>query len=398
MSRYGGVLRDRVTSRLLVAQSISELGDFVGITALVLLAYTSTGSVLGSAAVYGAHAALKVATATWGAGLLDRVPRRRALAGLSAAGALIVGCAAVVPNLWTALVASALLGACRTASYGVQAALLGEAVPAGLRGPALAVSGSINQGAQVGGILGGAAVSLAVGVGPALLADAVTFVVAAAVLLTLPVVAQRPAEVRPRPLDGVRAVLGQPTLRRLAPVAWTCMVASLLPETLAADAVPREWVAVAMAASPFGGVIGYLLVGRTTLLDTASGTLRAQVALGGVLITGAAVVWSAPSAATFVTVNVLVGLMAVAMLGVQTAFIAHSPPAQAAQINTTMVASVGVLEGAGSVLAGGVAALAGVPAAYLLIGLLVLGMALAALRRPSGVVVRPVPEPAAAPM
>ena len=79
-------------------------------------------------------------------------------------------------------------------------------------------------------------------------------------------------------------------------------------------------------------------------------------------------------------VNFCVGLAAVAMLGVQGAFIRHSPPGQAVQINTTMVASVGVLEGVGAVLAGAVAAALSVPAAYLLVGVLVLAMSVPALR------------------
>ena len=134
MTRYGQALRSPVGARLLVSQSISELGDFIGITALVLLAYTHTGSVLGGAAVYAANALLKVATATWGGAVLDGVPRRMALAGLGLAGALIMGAVALVPTFAVALLAAALLGACRTAFLGVQAALLGESVAASCAG------------------------------------------------------------------------------------------------------------------------------------------------------------------------------------------------------------------------------------------------------------------------
>ena len=109
-------------------------------------------------------------------------------------------------------------------------------------------------------------------------------------------------------------------------------------------------------------------------------TLPVLVALGAVLAAGAVAGWLWPSGPTFVTVNFLVGLSAVAMLGVQQAFIHHAPAGQRAQVNSTMVASVGVLEGAGAVLAGGVAAAVSVPVAYLLIGGLVLGMSLTALR------------------
>ena len=109
MSRYGAALRSPIGARLLASQSIGELGDFVGLTALVLLAYEHSGSVLGAAGVYGANAVLKVATATWGVAWLDRIPRRTALAGLSLGGALVVAAPAVFPNLTVALLAAALL-------------------------------------------------------------------------------------------------------------------------------------------------------------------------------------------------------------------------------------------------------------------------------------------------
>lgn len=392
MSRYGAVLRHPVAVRLLLTQSVGELGDFVGLTALVLLAYARTGSALGAAAVYAVNPLLSLATATFGAPWLDRLSRRGALVGLSVAGAVVVGATAAVPVMPVALLASALLGAYRTAFLGVQAALLGEAVDRSLRGPALALSGTINQVAQVVGILGGAGVAVGVGVRAALLVDGATFVLAAVVLLTLPRRPKGRTGQRPGPLAGIATILREPTLRQLAPVAWTCMTASLLPETLAADAVTRPWVAAAMAASPLGGVVGHLLAGRSTLLDTVAGVFRAQVVLGAVLAAGAVAGWLWPTGPTFVTVNFLVGLSAVAMLGVQQAFIQHSPVGQTAQVNSTMVASVGLLQGAGSLLAGGIAAAAGAPLAYLAVGLVIAAMAGSALRTASSQ--RPAPQPA----
>jgi predicted MFS family arabinose efflux permease len=391
MTPYGAALRSPIGMRLLASQSIGELGDFIGLTALVLLAYQHSGSVLGAAAVYGANAVLKVATATWGVAWLDGVPRRVALAGLSLGGALVVAVPALFPNLAVALVAAALLGAYRTAFLGVQAALLGEAVAGELRGPLLALAGTINQIAQVAGILGGAAVALTLGVRTAFLIDAGTFLVVALVLLTLPATTRRAAIARSAPLDGVRAVMSHPILRLLAPVAWMSMLASLLPETLTADAVPRAWVPIVMAASPLGGAVGFFLAGRTTLLDSVPGVLRAQTALGAALVAGGLAGWLVPSAPTFLVVNFCTGVAGVAMLGVQGAFIRHAPPGQIAQINATMVASVGVLEGVGALLAGGVAAVLSVPAAYLLSGALLLVTAAAALR---GSVTERAPQPA----
>jgi hypothetical protein len=110
------------------------------------------------------------------------------------------------------------------------------------------------------------------------------------------------------------------------------------------------------------------------------GVFRAQATLGVVLAAGALAGWLWPSGPTFVVVNFLVGLTAVSILGVQQAFIRHSPAGQVAQINSTMVASAALLQGFGSLLSGAVAALAGPAAAYLLLGLCIVGMAGAALR------------------
>ena len=392
MSRYGPALRSPIGARLLASQSISELGDFIGITALVLLAYADTGSALGAAAVYGANALLKVATATWGSTVLDGLPRRAALAGLSLGGAAIMATVALFPTLVAALIAAALLGACRTAFLGVQSALLGESVHERAARPAPRARRHDQPGGagrrHPRGRRGHAHRRRPHGV------------------------AHRRRHVRPRRARAVQPAghapargespgpgrstacapcSGEPTLRVLAPVAWMCMVASLLPETLAADAVSPAWVPAVMAASPFGGVVGYLIAGRTTVLDSVPGIFRAQTLLGTVLVGGALAGWLAPSGPTFVAVNFCIGLAAVAMLGVQGAFIRHSPAGQAVQINITMVASVGVLEGVGAVLAGAVAAILSVPVAYLLVGLLVLVMSLSALRT---VATAGVPQPA----
>ena len=175
---------------------------------------------------------------------------------------------ALFPTLVVALIAAALLGACRTAFLGVQSALLGESVHDRAPRPACSrSSGTINQ----------------VGPGrrhprrrrrhahrrrPDGVADRRRHVRrrrTGAVQRCRAAAPARGGSSRPRPLDGVRAVLAEPTLRRLAPVAWTCMVASLLPETLAADAVARRWVPAAMAASPLGGASGTCSPAATTV-------------------------------------------------------------------------------------------------------------------------------------
>ncbi len=67
---YRAVLAHPVASRLAIADALSVLGDFVGLGALLLLAYARAGSALGPAALFAVQAlpALLVGTAggrTW---------------------------------------------------------------------------------------------------------------------------------------------------------------------------------------------------------------------------------------------------------------------------------------------------------------------------------------------
>ena len=82
-SAYGPVLEHPVAKRLLTVQAISEAGDFVGLSALLVLSYTRTGSVLGPAGVYAARTLPSLAVGTVFSGWLDRPPRRAALVTLA---------------------------------------------------------------------------------------------------------------------------------------------------------------------------------------------------------------------------------------------------------------------------------------------------------------------------
>lgn len=365
---YRIAIRHSTSRRLLLTQGISELGDFVGLSALMVLAFSETDSALGPAAVYAARPVLSVLTVLLAGPRLDTVERRGALVCLALAGAAAVGLAAIFPTTAIALLASALLGAIRAAHLGVQAGLMAEVLPEEVRRASLALMGSLNQGAQVVGLASGAALTVALGPRVALLIDAATFIVAAVVLATLgrqarPVIRQRAGS-----LTGLRFILDHPILRRLAGVAWMCMLGGVLPETLAPAAVDPAWVPITMAASSAGGVVGHLAVGHTTWLDAMRGVFKVQAALGVAFVAGAVAVYVAPGPITFIVANFFIGATAVAMLGVQTAFMRLSPLEHAAQINTTMVVSVGLLEGLGALVAGAIAASLGVAAAYLAVG------------------------------
>ena len=125
---YGAVLRHPVAGRLIGVKAISELGDFVGLAALLLLGYQQTGSLLGAAAVYTARAVPAILVATLLGGWLDVLPRRPTLSLLAFAGAAALALPAAFPAATTALAASAILGAVRAAYVAVTAAVVAESV------------------------------------------------------------------------------------------------------------------------------------------------------------------------------------------------------------------------------------------------------------------------------
>lgn len=107
-------LADRRYRRLLAAQVVSLLGAGLTTVGLALLAYDLAGEhaglVLGTALALKMVAYVVVAPAV--AGLLDRVPRRRLLVGLDLARAAIAGSLPWVAEAWQALVLVFLLSAC----------------------------------------------------------------------------------------------------------------------------------------------------------------------------------------------------------------------------------------------------------------------------------------------
>jgi MFS family permease len=371
---YRKVLRQPVAARLLTAQAVSELGDFVGTAALVVLGYAASGSALGGAAVFTAQALLGVLAGTLGGRFIDGAGRRSVLVGTALVGSAVVGLAALRPSVPTALAAAALLGAGRVLYQGAFAGLMKTAVPEQLQPTVLAASGVVNQLAQVFGLLVGASASLVVGVRPALALDCLSFLLAAAVLATLPPGGRAVPATRPAPLDGLRLILAHPVLRRVAGVAWVCFLAAWLPEALAPAIAPGPWGGVAMAAAPLTGAIGFFVVGRLSLLTSVRAVLHSQLLLGGVLLLSGVALWLRPGIPTAVAVNLLLGLVAVSTFGVELAFIRHSPAASVAHINSTMVATIGLVGGVGALLGGAVAHL-GEAVPYLLVGALVTAVA-----------------------
>ncbi len=378
--RYRAVFIDPAAWRLWTAATISYLGDFVGLGALLLAGYDrSGGHALGSAAVFGIQAVPAFAVSAGIGPWLDRIPRRAGLIVLSLAGAIAVSLPIVASGLWAVFVAAALIGGIRTAFNSIRTGAIAEAVPRGIRGRLIALVTASNQVSEVLGYVAGSTVAIVVGTGPALGADAASFVLAAVLLVGLRV----PGSSRPRErgsmTTGIRTIFGDRTLAALVPVAWIGLSLGALPQTLATtlSTTDRGWVPAALAAMAAGQAIAATVVGKTRLSERVLGEFWYITGCGIAFMVTAAAVRADP--VLVVAGNFAIGLAFGWVVAAQTTFVHVIPAERMAHVTSTMIGSLIVLEGAGAIVFGAVAGALGVAAAYLLAGAMVTAAGLAGI-------------------
>jgi predicted MFS family arabinose efflux permease len=375
---YQAVFTEPAAWRLWAAATISYLGDFVGLGALLLAAYDrSGGHPLGAAAVFGIQAVPAFAVSAGIGPWLDRIPRRGGLIVLSLVGAGAVSLPIFASGLWPVLVAAALIGGIRTAFNSVRTGAIADAVPRDIRGRLIALVTVSNQASEVLGYVAGSTVAIIIGTGPALGADAATFVIAAALLagLRLP----EPARSRDRAsmTTGIRTIFGDRTLSALVPVAWIGLTLGAVPQTLATtlSRTDRSWVPAALAAMAAGQAIAATVVGKTRLSERVLGEFCYIAVCGAAFMVTAAGL--SADRVLLVAGNFAIGLGFGWTVAAQTTFVHVIPADRMAHVTSTMIGSLIVLEGAGAVVFGAVAGAFGVAVAYLLAGAMLTAAGLA---------------------
>jgi MFS family permease len=379
--RYQAVFEDATAWRIWTAATISYLGDFVGLGALLLAGYQrSGGHALGSAAVFGIQAVPAFVVSASIGPWLDRIPRRSGLIVLSLTGAVAVSLPIVVSGLWAVLVAAAIIGGIRTAFNSIRTGAIADGVPRDVRGRLVALLTVSNQVSEVLGYVAGSAVAIVIGAGPALGADAATFVVAAVLLAGLRLPAPSGSRQPSSMTTGIRTIFGDRTLSLLVPVAWIGLSTGAVPQALAVAALSktdRNWVPAALAAMAAGLAIAATVVGRTRLSERVLGQF------GYITMCGIAFLLTAVGLRIdpllVVVGNFAVGLGTAWSVAAQTTFIHVIPVQRMAHVTSTMIGSLIVLEGAGALAFGAVAGAVGVPAAYLCAGAMLTAAGLAAL-------------------
>ena len=350
--RYRVVFADPVSWRVWTAATISYLGDFVGLGALLLAGYDrSGGHALGSAAVFGIQAVPAFAVSTGIGPWLDRIPRRPGLIALSLSGAVAVSLPIVFSSLWPVLAAAALIGAIRTAFNSVRTGAIADGVPRDIRGRLIALVTTSNQVSEVLGYVAGSAVAIAIGTGPALAADAVTFVIAAVLLAGLRLPPPSRSRRRSSMTTGIRTIFADRTLAVLVPVVWVGLSLGAVPQTLAAAALSksdRGWVPAALAAMAAGAAIAATVVGRTRLSERVLGQFAYMTVSGVAFLLTALLLRVDPI--LLVAGNFAIGLTFGWTVAAQTTFVHVIPVERMAHVTSTMIGSLIVLEGAGALV------------------------------------------------
>lgn len=268
---------------LWIAQAISLVGDQLARVAIATMVYKDTGSEFITALVYA------VTYLPWLIGgpllgsLADRYPRRAVMVACQLISAVLVALMAV-PGVPLVVLASLLFVVILVESpfLAARASLLVDLLPDDRYVLSSAINQLTIQAAQVLGFAVGGGLVFWLGATDALLVDAVSFLVAAALIrfgvAAVPAVgsAVQLGGGWQRMKDGAKVVFGDPRLRGLVLLGWLAAF-WVVPEGLAAPYGDGEAIAIGLllAAQPAGSVLGGLVLTRlvrpTTRLEIMGG-------------------------------------------------------------------------------------------------------------------------------
>jgi MFS family permease len=356
---YGDAIRVREFRALWLSRAISLMGDQLARVALSVLVFERTHSAGLTGLVY-ALTYLPYLVGPLVAGIADSRPRREVMVAIDVARALALAVMALPGMPLSAMCA---LLVCVTAVSPVYDAARAATVPdllsAEVYPTGLALLTATTEGAQVLGFAVGGGLVATFGAKTSLWLDALTFAIAATLLLRG--LTQRPAAMAAAAREpwatqigsAAKLIFGSPRLRGLLSLAWLNAL-WLVPEGLAAPyaaSLHQGPVAVGMllAAIPAGCVVGCIAVGRFVRAD-----LRER------LMSPLALLAAAPLVACAVRPGLVISLLLWMLCGVGTsynipanaAFVQALPNHRRAQAFALVTAGMVTGQGLGALLGG----------------------------------------------
>jgi MFS family permease len=354
--------------RLWASGAVSETGDWLLLIALPVYVLQLTGSALTTSTVFLIELVAAVLAGPLAGVLADRWDRRRLLIGGGLAQAvLLLPLLAVhgTGTLWIVYLVTAAEAVLGTVNDPVRTALLPATVePGELAGAAAQLGVASNLARLVGGALGGVLLE-AYGLTGVVLGDAVTFVLAAALLTgwsAAPVarIADGPAGARREWLAGLAVIRADRRLRGALLVAGLIAVAQGMFVVLFVVFVLRRLggggaeVGLLRGVQAIGGIAGGLVLGAV------AGKVPPRVLAGAGCFGFAAVcfaIWNSPALTTalplYVALFILVGIpIAAGGAGLSTVALAATPDEFRGRVIGTVIATGAAAQAAGTVLAG----------------------------------------------
>ncbi|MCW3816378.1 MFS transporter [Micromonospora sp. DR5-3] len=324
---YAEVFAVREYRHLFTAYLLSLVGDQLTAVTVAYLVYTGTGSAVLAAAGYASSYLAWLTGGPLLSGLADRFPRRRVLIGCDLARALLIPLAALPGVPAAALVALLfVVNLLRPPFVAARAALLPEVLDGDRYPVANGVDNSAAQIVQVVGFAAGGGLVAVLSLRGALLVDAATFLLSAALIW----IGVRPRGVPTRPEGptrggpwvGLRVVFTDRRLRAYVLVLWVASAFTYAAEGLMAP-LARQYgggpgtVGLLLAAAPLGTAAGAVALTRfcppgtrprlilpLAVLSAATLTLVALIpplwmVLSLLVLVGAGSAWAIPLNALF---------------------------------------------------------------------------------------------------
>lgn len=377
---FASTLHNREFRTLWAADAQSGIGDQLARIALASIVFTRTGSPLLTAVAYAATFLPALAGPVLLGALADRVPRKQVLVAVNLSRAALIGAVSIPAlPLWSALSLVAVATVLEAPFNSANSALLADVFAAEVDTYAAASALKLitHQSAQVLGFACGGLVLTVVSPLAALRLDAVSFLVAAA--LVQPLIRSRPAPAGEHGIDegywrsvcaGVSVVARRADLRTLALLAWVVGF-YVVPEGLAIPYAAHLHAGnvaagILLAANPAGQVVGVAAYKRgftpqwcRTLigpLAVAAGAPLVACALGPDVAVSS-VLWAGS------------GACCAYMAQLMPEFVTRTPPARRGQAIGVAAAGLTAAQGVGILLAGLVATSLATPAVVALAGL-----------------------------
>ena len=266
---YRSLFSERQFTALFIAQAISLTGDQLARVAIATLVFSETGSAFLTALIYAVTYLPWLVGGPLLGGLADRLPRRAVMVTCQLTSAVLVALMAV-PGMPLIALASLLFVVILAESpfLSARASLLVDVLPDDRYVLASAMNQLTIQAAQVVGFAAGGALIRLIGPRDALLVNALSFLVSAALVRFGVRVHGVIASVQlgnswERMKTGAKVVFGDPRLRGLVLLGWLATF-WVVPEGLAAPYAQGDSTAIGLllASQPIGSVVGGVVLSR----------------------------------------------------------------------------------------------------------------------------------------